>query len=73
MTSVGPRFEHELMTDPYNLSDPVYGSRLVACYTLEDPKYRLSDRRAEHDSFEEGKGTKHKSFKEGKSLNTPRS
>ena len=51
---MGVRFEHELMTDPFNLGEPVYGSRLVACYTLDDPKYRLTDRRTDHDSFEEG-------------------
>ena len=53
---MGVRFEHELMTDPFNLGEPVYGSRLVACYTLDDPKYRLTDRRTDHDSFEEGTG-----------------
>ena len=53
---MGPRFDHDLTSDIAGHSqDGGAGSRLLSCYTLENPNYCVPDRNEEDDSFEEGK------------------
>ena len=55
LLSVGPRFEHELTSDPFNLADEAdCGSRILDCYTLDDTTYQLPGSGTEH-SFGDGK------------------
>ena len=54
--SVGPRFEHDLTSNLFSQTPmPNLGSRIVACYTLRDPNYRVPRPRLnQEDSFEDG-------------------
>ncbi|XP_060062460.1 protein ELYS-like [Ylistrum balloti] len=54
LTSVSLRFELELTSTPLTLSNKsTVSSRIVACYTLEDPNYSTPARLGEDESFEE--------------------
>ncbi|XP_069118568.1 protein ELYS-like isoform X2 [Argopecten irradians] len=54
LTSVSLRFELDLTSTPLTLSNKsTASSRIVACYTLEDPNYSSPTRLGEDESFEE--------------------
>ncbi|XP_048731593.2 protein ELYS-like [Ostrea edulis] len=54
LTSVSLRFDFELVASPLNPSlKPSVSSRIISCYTLQDPCYKPPSKLDEEESFEE--------------------
>lgn len=56
LVSVGLRFEHDLTSNPFNTGEVGgdSGSRVVSCYTVKDPRYKVPSHIGQDDSFDEG-------------------